>query len=99
MKKVLIILFFGGIISETRAAFETIPFDPRVYYLNSENNNSIQISGIKYSPYNFTVLNNNLLLSHVKISSFSFNLFLNQMGDDLYKETKLSFHAIRKSKF
>ena len=98
MKKVLIILFFGGIISETRAAFETIPFDPRVYYLNLENNNSIQISGIKYSPYNFTGLKNNLVLSHVKLSSFSFNLFLNQLGDNLYKETSLSFQAIRNSK-
>ena len=92
MKNVLIILYFGVIISVIQAAFEPIPFNPKFDNYSNNNNQIIKLTGINYTPYNFKSLKYNQLISKINVKSNSIIFDAVQFGDNIYNETSYSLH-------
>ena len=71
MKNVLITLILGVINSVIQAAFEPIPFNPKIESLTAYNN-AIKITGFTLTPFNFNSLNSKYLISELNIKKHSF---------------------------
>ncbi len=98
MKNVLITLVLGVINSVIQAAFEPIPFNPKIENLTAYNN-SIKITGFTFTPFNFNSLNSNYIIAELDLKKHSFLINSNKLGDPIYSENQISFHYKTPPKF
>jgi hypothetical protein len=98
MKNVLIILYYGVIITVIKAAFEPIPFSPKFDYLSSNFENTAKITGINYTPYNISALKCNQFISELNYNLNALIFEAKSVGDNLYQENKYSLHYKSKPK-
>jgi len=98
MKKVLIILLYGGLITVIKAAFEPIPFNPKYDHFQSSSNHTIKITGNHFNPYNISTLKYNQFILEIDFKSNKFLIEINSFGESLYSENHYSTHFITSTK-
>jgi hypothetical protein len=98
MKNVLITLILGVINSVIQAAFEPIPFNPKIESLTAYNN-AIKITGFTLTPFNFNSLNSKYLISELNIKKHSFLINAKKLGESIYSENQISLHYKTPPKF